>query len=477
MKVWKAIFGIVLALSSAGAAPLWAQEGGDEKPKRAARVLLPLPDLSGEQQDSDQNDQTMQPDHGPVSGVQAGTLGTSALRHSYWATGVQYGSTAQNNVVASGNTSGGWTATNYATGNVSLLEAWPHSLFGANYTGGGSFSSNSVQGNGQFHQLSSSLEIDQRRWQALVIEQLSYLPQSSFGFGGSTGLAVPGIGGALSAPLPGLQNSFVPGQSIFSVLGSRYSSTSAVQLAYSLSPRVSVTAAVVHGLLRFTNAGNIGSDTETLNAGYNYAITHKDSVGVIYRFTAFHYPGIPQALGDQLFQFVYGRRVTGRLALNLSGGPDVTNFRVPMNGTNQSISGGGGASLSYAFAKSSFKVAYAHGIGSGSGLFSGSRSDQVTVDWSRPLSRAWNWNLNSGYARNSTIVSIKGLPSPTYNSVLEGMGLNRPLGRSARFAFGYQAQIQTSSGIACNTPGCQDTQVTHQIQMSFQWNAPPQVLR
>jgi hypothetical protein len=29
----------------------------------------------------------------------------------------------------------------------------------------------------------------------------------------------------------------------------------------------------------------------------------------------------------------------------------------------------------------------------------------------------------------------------------------------------------------CDASGCQTTQVTHQIQMSLQWNAPPQVLR
>ncbi len=81
MKVCKPLsFGIILfALCSFRPTQLWAQEGPDEKPEPAARVLLPLPGLSGDQQDSDQSDQTMQPDHGPVSGVQAGTLGTSEL--------------------------------------------------------------------------------------------------------------------------------------------------------------------------------------------------------------------------------------------------------------------------------------------------------------------------------------------------------------------------------------------------------------
>ena len=481
MKAQTKIVRIVVGMIAVAAAalcgrPLRAQQEGEEKPKPAARVLLPLPDLSGDQQDSDQGNQTLQPDHGPVTGVQNATLGTSQLRHSYWVTGLQYSNTAQTNSVSSTQTSG-WTTTNYASGNLSMLEAWSHSLLGVNYSGGGFFSSDSAQGNGQFHQLSSAWELDHRRWQALFLEQFSYLPQTSFGFGGTSGLAVPGITGALAVPLPGLQQVFVPGQSVLSAIGPRRSSASAAQLTYAVSRRGVITVAGVYGLLRFSNPGNINNDSEILSVGYNYAITRKDFLGVIYRFTAYHYPGDPQALGDHVAQLMYGRRITGRLALNLAGGPDLTRFRLPVNGTKQSISGGGVASLSYAFSKSSIRLSYSHGIGSGSGVFSGSSTDELTAAWSRPLSRAWNSTLNVGYARNSTIVTIKGLSSPSYGSWLTGAGLQRPLGGTARLSFGYQAQIQTSSGILCTSGACQTTDVTHQIQMSFQWNAPPQVIR
>src|SRR5215467_1398671 len=151
---------LVVAMACFCASPLLAQDPSNDKPKPAARVLMPLPDLSGDQQDSDQSGQAMEPDHGPISGVQAGTLGTSQLRHSYWVTGLQYGNTAETNSVNTSQTSG-WTTTNYASGNLSLLEAWAHAQFGMNYSGGGFFSSASGQGNGQFHQLSSAFELDQ----------------------------------------------------------------------------------------------------------------------------------------------------------------------------------------------------------------------------------------------------------------------------------------------------------------------------
>src|SRR5215831_3994964 len=110
MKTWKSLLTgiLVAALYGFCAAPLWAQQEGEEKPKPAGRVLMPLPDLSGDQQDSDQGNETMQPDLGPATGVQAATLGTSQLRHSYWATGVQYGNTAQSSSFGSTQGAGGW---------------------------------------------------------------------------------------------------------------------------------------------------------------------------------------------------------------------------------------------------------------------------------------------------------------------------------------------------------------------------------
>lgn len=481
MKAWKQFACGILAIVACGlsATTLCAQESNEEKPKPAARVLLPLPDLSGNQQDDSANNQTMQPDRGPVAGVQSPTLGSSELRHSYWVPGVQYGITAQSN--NSNNTSStqnpGWTTTHYASGNFSLLEAWNHALFGTNYSGGGFFSTNTTQGNGQYQQFSSAFELDQRRWQLLVMEQFSYLPQSAFGFGGATALSVPGISGALSVALPGLQQVFAPGQSIYSATGPRYSNDSAVQLSYSVSRRGSFTVAAVYGFLRFTNPGNTNNDMEILNAGYSYALTRKDYIGVIYRFTAFRFPGNPQALGDQVAQFMYGRRITGRLALNLAGGLDITNFRFPVNGVSRTISGSGIASLSYAFRVSSVRLNYSHGVGSGGGLLSGSSTDQVTANLNRPIGRLWTNSLSFGFARNSQIVAIKGLSSPSYNSWQASGGLSRPLGGGTNFSVGYQAQIQASSGILCAPPACQSNQTTHLIQISFQWHAPAQVLR
>ena len=458
------------------ALPLSAQQEGGEKPKPAARVLLPLPDAGENQQGADQSTQTLQPDVGPVTGIQNPTLGTAEMRHSYWVPGIRYTNFARSNSLSSASNTG-WNTTSFVSGDLSAVEAWSHSLLSVNYSGGGFFSTDDQQGNGHYHQFAAAYQIDQRRWQALLVDQFSYLPQSDFGFGGPSGLAFAGITGTLAVPLPGLQNVFVPGQTIFTAIGPRYSNASAAQLTYEVSRRGSITVAGVHGLLRFTNSGNISSDTEIFSAGYNYAVTRKDTIGLSYRFSAYHYPGAPQALGDHVAQFVYGRRITGRLALNLAGGPEITMFRVPVNGSTQRLSGSGSASLTYAFRQASVALSYSHGISNGSGVFNGATTDLVSATASRQLSRVWAGTLNFGYARNNQILAVTGLASPTFDSWVSGAGLSRPLGRTMNFSLGYQAQIQASTLPLCNTPSCGTNYTQHQVFLSFEWHARPLVLR
>jgi hypothetical protein len=458
------------------ASPLLAQQEGGEKPKPAAREYPPLLDTSDNQQDLDQGTQTMQPDNKPLSGVQNPTLGTPEMRHSYWVPGIEYSNAVRSNS-SSPAANSGWNTTSFVTGDVSLLEAWSHSQLSANYSGGGYFSTDPMQGNGQNHQLAATYEIDQRRWQMLFVDQFSYLPQSSFGFGGTSGLASPGINGSLAVPLPGLQSAYVPSQTILTTNGPRYSNASSVQLNYALSPRGSITLAGVYGILRFVDAGNVNSDDEILNVGYNYAITRKDTLGLGYIFSAYRYPGNPQALGDHVGQFLYGRKITGKLALKLAGGPEVTTFRVAIGGSTQKIAGSGNAALTYAFARSSIALSYAHGVSGGSGAFTGSNIDQANATWSRRLTRVWKGSINFGYAKNRQILSQSGATSPSYDTWLAGAGLSRPLGRTANFSLAYQAQIQNSSVAICSNPTCGTNYTANQIYLTFQWHTRPLVLR
>jgi hypothetical protein len=327
-------------------------------------------------------------------------------------------------------------------------------------------------GNGDFQQLAANYQFDGRRWQALLIDQFSYLPQSSFGFGGGIGggLSTPGVSGTLAVPVSTLGQTYIPGQTNLGALGPQYSNSSALQFTYKVSGRGSLTVAGVFGILRFVNPGNINSDMETGVLGYDYAVTRNDSVGLTYRFGAFRFPGEPQALNDQTVQLQYGRKITGRLALKLAAGPELITLRIPVANMRRTVTGSGNASLSYALAKgTSVELHYMHGVTGGAGVFQGANTDQIGAGLTKQLSRVWSGNLSFGYARNGQILAAANASS--FDNWFAGAGLSRSIGHMTYLSFGYQAQIQAGSTIPGST-----SYTVHQINVSFQWHTRPFVL-
>ena len=201
MQTVKVKFSILLAATLAMVAGVCAQDQQtEEKPKPAAKTYGPI---GSTDQDQNPPPDVMQPDNRPLTGIQEPTVGTPSEKHSYWVPGVSYYNFIQSN----GQTQGGgsdWTSTSYVAGNISLVENWSRSQLLMNYSGGGDFSTDSAVGNGWFQQLSASQVFNWERWQLTLLDQFAYLPQSQFGFGNSTGLSIPGIGGTLGSGTTGL---------------------------------------------------------------------------------------------------------------------------------------------------------------------------------------------------------------------------------------------------------------------------------
>ena len=480
---------MIVKLSILSVALLWFAGAGraqdtqppqEDKPKPAAKTYGPI---GSEDQDQNQTPaDTLQPDERPLTGIQQPTVGTPLERHSYWVPGVSYYNLLQSN----GNTQGGgnsWSSNNYIAGNVSLLENWSRSQLMLNYSGGGDFSTDSSVGNSWFQQFSATQAFNWERWQLTLLDEFDYLPQSQFGFGAGTGLMSPGIGGTLGVPGTGLGGQFNPGQSIFSAIGPRYTNTAGVQLNYVLSKRSSLTFGGIYSILRFRDPGNIESNDYLGNVGYNYQISRSDTIGVVYRYSSYHYIGTPEAIGDQSIQLAYGRKITGRLALQLTGGPDISHVRIPQGtgNTTRYVAGTGSATLTYALQKGSFSVNYFHGVTPGSGVFVGATTDQVTATGSRRLTRVWSGNANLGFSRNQTLNGGQnsgqiGLNS-NYDTLYGGASVARALGRNANFSLGYTAYYEKPSGAVCTGATCTPSFTTHQISIGLSWHAHPFVLR
>ena len=447
----------------------------NEPPKPPAKTYGPLG--VDDQQDQNQAPDTYQPDNRPITGFQQPTVGTPMERHSYWVPGVSYYNFIQSN----GDIGGGqnsWSSTSYLGGNISLVENWSRSQLMLNYSGGGNFSTDSSIGNGWYQQLGASQTFNWSRLQLVLLDEFAYLPQAQFGFGAGTGLSTPGVGGTLGGGLTGIGSGFTPGQTIFSAVGPRYFNTAGVQMTYQLSARSSVTVGGLCSLLRFTDPGNIESDQYVGNVGYNYQITRNNTIGLQYHYSAFHYLNNPQAIGDQMFQVVFARKITGRLALTLSAGPEITNFRVvaPPATKTQYIAGSGGATLSYLVPKGSISASYFHGVTGGSGVFLGATTDQVSGSATRRVSRVWSGEVHGGYARNRNAESAQGAGNTSYDTFFCGVSLARPLGRNAMFNVGYTAYVERTELSGC-TGSCSPSFTTNQISVGVSWHARPFVLR
>lgn len=444
-------------------------------PKPAARECLPFGDLSNDP--SEINSQPVTPDDRPLTGAQTATLGSPEIRHSYWVPGFQYGnfilpSSFENPTISQ------WNSTSYVGGTFSLLESGRHSQLDVNYSGGRFSSTDNTVGNGYYHQVGMAQQFDWRRWRLCFVDQFAYLPQAQFGFAAGTNLSFAGIGGSLGTPSAGLQSSYLPNQSIYSALGPRYSNAFVTQIGYRISPRSSLVLAGSYGLLQFTNPGNVDTNDAIFSGGYEHEVSSNTTLGALYRFSGYHFVGQAQAIGDHAIQLAYGRKITGRIALELFAGPEVTQLRVPIGGSNQHISGGGAANLTFALTqRTSLSTNYTHGVSGGSGVFTGASSDQVQSSLAHELSRQWQGGIHFGYSRNASILQNSAQSTMSYDSWYAGANLERALGQNAHFSVAYTANMETSNQLIPSI-GVPSTSFTlHQLTIEFGWRTRPFIIR
>jgi hypothetical protein len=448
-----------------------APEQGPTQPKPGGRDYHPFWD------DSDGETQSLtaiQPDTTPLTGVLVPGVGTREMRHSYWVPGFQYGNFLRS-IGEKDPTTSNWNTNNFVNANVSLLESWSHSQLNLNYSGGGTFSTDKTQGNGYYHQLALVQAFTWRQWQWSLVDQFSYLPRPQFGFGATSSLADPGVGGSLGPSVPELQTSYLPSQTIFAAVGPRYSNSITTQIVYHISPRGSLALSGSYGFLKFVEPGNIDSNDAIFSLGYDYAVSKHDTIGVLYRFSTYRYLGEPEAIQDHVAQLAYGRKVTGKIALQLFAGPEVTKFRLQTVGFANRTSVAGGANLTYALSHTSLSVNYSHGVLGGGGVFTGSNTDSVQGRMNRQLSRVWLGEISFGFARNSSLSNRNVVVgAPTFDSLFAGVGVDRPLGRAGNVSIGYTAYVQEA-----NEQGCAvcSSYVKHEVSVSFQWHSRPLALR
>ena len=317
----------------------------------------------------------MLPDSRPITGMLLPTLGSFSVERSYVAPSLRLEQTMDSNpgmlpgsdVMAVTKLAGGIELHRVSRTGQSLLQ----------YSGGGFIYATDSNLNSTFQQARLQQLLQFHRWSLTFVDDVSYTPESEFGFGGLAGSIVP---------------SQSPSQSILTAQSQRLSNVFVAQANYVINRRSSITVAGNFGLLRFSGGAipgltQLGSNLQDWNQGggligYNYKLSEHNLMGVSYDFNTTRYRaesvaggfGLGTNFDSHTWQFVYGRKITGHLALQLSGGPQIVVTHGSIAAATAvglpSTAAGWAAQelLQYRLRRLDLKASYAHMVTAGAGV-------------------------------------------------------------------------------------------------------------
>ncbi len=451
------------------------QQPGDQSapPSQAGQPnASPSPE---ETEPTDINGQRLTPDTRSLAGVQTVSLGVPALQHSYWEPQLFVTVAGDSNPLLTPSTTS-WTTWTTILGALDVRATSNHSDFTMDYVGGGSISNDASVQNAIVQEMQIGERIKGRRATLSLLDQVAYIPETSFGYGGLSALTLPG-GAAL-----GLQPSLVPTETILSERGQRLLNSSLVEFDALLTPRATFTVAGGYAFLHdFTNNvldfGNVIGQ-----AGFSYQMSRQDAIAVLYRYDSFRFTNADVTLAGHIAELTYARRITGKLAFEIGAGPEFAIFQVPgTTGTGTSSTSStywvADASLTYDLRHTSLGLGYTHGIAGGSGVLSGSIADTVTGSINSQLSRTIHGALAIGYARNEPLsfgtTTTTTTANPTFNYYYGSVGISHPFGHSVTLSLGYLVQYQTTDATYCVGTVCGTTILRQQVSLGLNLHTRP----
>jgi hypothetical protein len=480
MRVWRhnwwAIGLCTLALT-ASVASGQQQQQQSQQPGAAPIPAYHSPFASAaDNGDSEANPQGLTPDTRPLAGAQYLSLGGLETTRSYWQPHFDLFATADSNPLQS-TTQPSWTTWTSFSGGVDIHRIAGSSEMTVSYTGGTMYSNDGTAPHGIVQGLNFADKFSFRRSSISFFDQLSYLPEQAFGFGGVNGVSLPGgISGSLG---PG----FVPGQSILAGRGQNLTNSFVTELDVHVTPRSSLTFAGGYSLLHYFDSNLLDYGDVTAQGGYNYQVTQKNTVALLYTFSGFRYSHFSQSIDDHTVQISFARRVTGRLAFQIAAGPQVAMFRTPILGGSGSSGGETmnstqlywslNTALQYQLRRTVLGFTYNHGVSGGSGVVAGSIGDMVTGSATRQMSRTFSSGVTAGYAGNKALTTGTTPSGQNYNYWFAGGSLSHPWGRSLGLTLSYQMQYQDSNAAFCIGPTCGTSVVRHLISVGLGWHERP----
>ena len=312
-----------------------------------------------------------------------------------------------------------------------------------NYNGSAIVYPNGSPGWRSYQDFGFSQDLKIGRWTLTAADMLNYTPNSPFG-GYGYGLAPAGL---TSTSTPVVNPQYVPNQSVLTPFAASYFNTVVGQVEYGLSRRSSWTASGSYGIVRYPDSDLYNTNQLIASTGYNRSLTAKDSIFGTYNYSQFSYLAYNSNFTSQNVQFGYARKVTGRMSLRVTAGPEFTNA-IALGANQKQIQFSGSANLAYSRGYSDIGLSYFAGATGGSGVMTGAQTENFQFTIGHAFSRAWTTSFSAGYSNNSGLVQQQ-----SYNSVFFSPAVRRSINRNLglSFNYAYQKQLTQSScvGLVC----------------------------
>ncbi len=431
-----------------------------------------------------------QQDNGPsLSSVRAYSPGSIGEGRSFLLPAIQLSSYLDTNPYgASSGTGTDFLYRGSVSGSLALQWIKRKSQFNLSYAGGEMVSSRPLTAYygsdlgkyEDFHSMTIDEQINGKRWKADLMDQFSYLPESSFGFPGFNGLAGigQGFGTGFSANGNLLNPALVPNQSILTGNSRRLSNVSAVEVDYSMTPRSSISVSGAYGLLHYVSSGFIDTSYYVTSIGYDHSLTRRDNLGLYYSYSDISFSGLNEDIAGHSVQIAYGRRITGKLSLKLSAGPLVDVINQPAGGSVTSVFFTTYDSLQYLLHGGDLHLDYIRYTSPGSGVFFGAETNQVSAGLDHQLGRRFTGSIDFGYAQNRALSGSGGvIPGSRFNTWQGGASLSRLLGRTMTLFVSYQFQRETANAPVCLGAQCEGAFLRHIASIGFSWKGRAIALR
>jgi hypothetical protein len=386
-----------------------------------------------------------------LAGVQNLSAGVETSR-SYWQPHFDVTGSGDSNSLETPNGLD-WRTFTSISGGIDLHQVTPESDLKLGYTSGVQISNDHNVSNGVVQGLNFAEKYSMHRTILSVFDNFSYLPESAFGFDGLGATTLPGTGQAGG----GLQ--YGPQQEILTGRETTLSNADAVELDRILDRRSSLTFSGGYSLLHYFDSNLFNYGVINARVGYNYQVTERDTFAVFYTYSDYRYDISTNSFDDHVLQVSWGRLINGTLAFQVAGGPlllvprGVASGGTPTNAGTQ-LEWALDANLQYTRRRYGTSVTYEHGIGGGSGAFVGAKTDLITGQLTRQMSRTFTSGITGGYSHTQGLSPTGATTNELFNYWFAGATFTQPLTRTIALTGSYQFQYQTATNVTCIGPAC-----------------------